>query len=134
MTTRVELLKEEFVSRIRLTSKNGIQLLSSSVCEALDGVLTKIESDNECRVVVVEAEGRASQKDDLAKSSYPKDGLVLSVEGSTHDPRSWSSPICLADCGTNIGVISSDISLTYSPSYVPSLHRNYPASTLLWTL
>lgn len=58
MTTRVELHQEGGVARIRFSSENGIQLMSSAACDQLSDVLKTVESDETCRVAVFEAEGR----------------------------------------------------------------------------
>jgi enoyl-CoA hydratase len=58
MSTTVELVREKYLSRVRFCSENGIQLLSESVRLQLAEVLTEIEADNSCRVVVFESEGR----------------------------------------------------------------------------
>src|SRR5574344_1573346 len=59
---------------------------------------------------------------------------------SDHTPGSapatgrTASPPCLSLTGTDGGFVSLDVLIARSPSWVPSLHRRYPASTLLWTL
>ncbi|GAB4149084.1 MAG: enoyl-CoA hydratase [Planctomycetaceae bacterium] len=58
MSTTVQLVQEGLRSRIQFRSENGIQLLSASVRKQLSEVITEIENDENCRVVIFEAEGR----------------------------------------------------------------------------
>lgn len=58
MSTRIELVHENHVSRVRFRSDSGIQLFSSSVRRELAGVLDELESRESLRIVVFEAEGR----------------------------------------------------------------------------
>ena len=45
-----------------------------------------------------------------------------------------ASPACLAVSGTATGIVSLSIDTAHPPSYVPSLHGHYAASSLIWTL
>lgn len=58
MTTQVELIHDDHVSRIRLTSKKGIQVLSANTRAALSDAVDELSERTACRVVVFEAEGR----------------------------------------------------------------------------
>jgi enoyl-CoA hydratase/carnithine racemase len=59
MSTHVELQQTEpGVARVTFRSENGIQILSSEVCDELRTILKSLKSDKTVRVVVFQAEGR----------------------------------------------------------------------------
>ena len=46
--------------------------------------------------------------------------------------RDQGCPDELAPKGIVSGFASARLAFTHPPPYIPSLHRHYPASTLLW--
>ena len=58
MTTHVELQHDGHVSRVRFVGEKGIQLLASDTRQQLTEAVRELETREECRVAVFEAEGR----------------------------------------------------------------------------
>jgi len=57
MSTRVELVHEGPVSRVRFLSEKGVQLLSAPVRAQLANVVSELERRDDCRVALFDAEG-----------------------------------------------------------------------------
>jgi len=58
MTTTVRLDRQDGVTRINLETDTGIHLLSADCRAALKTAIREIECDDDCRVVVLQSEGR----------------------------------------------------------------------------
>lgn len=81
--THVELQHDDTVSRVRIQSDNGIQLLADDVRAELAAAIGELEARPQCRVAVFEAEGRSYLAGADVKELQALD--AASAEALSHD-------------------------------------------------
>ena len=70
----------------------------------------------------------------LSLGSRAVNSRFIPSNGSIFSTDSLFCPVGLALAGTITGLSSVAMNVTSPPPCTPSLHRNYPASSLLWVL